>query len=113
VRRQAELIGDAFAELGVARRLSWALVRHTGRIVARGGSASRDFGARAGVGVLLSNPSGLDPLPFGLPGIPVIGDLYRYTLAPLGGWLIAPAMIRKVFAPSRALIEGLTFEEER
>jgi hypothetical protein len=32
--------------------------------------------------------------------MPVIGDLYRYTLAPLLGWAFARPMIRKVFAPS-------------
>ncbi len=34
------------------------------------------------------------------PAIPVIGDLMRYTISPLLGRLLAPGIIRKVFAPS-------------
>lgn len=42
------------------------------------------------VDVLLSSP----------PALPVIGDLMRYTISPLLGRLIWPAMVRKLFAPA-------------
>jgi pimeloyl-ACP methyl ester carboxylesterase len=34
------------------------------------------------------------------PAIPVIGDLIRYTVSPLLGWLLAPMLFRKLFAPA-------------
>src|SRR6202000_2831829 len=37
---------------------------------------------------------------FSAPAIPVIGDLLRYTISPLLGWLVAPWMVRKLFSPS-------------
>jgi pimeloyl-ACP methyl ester carboxylesterase len=33
------------------------------------------------------------------PAIPVLGDLARYTLAPIISWGILPRLIRKLFAP--------------
>ncbi|WP_213285988.1 alpha/beta fold hydrolase [Bradyrhizobium sp. sGM-13] len=33
------------------------------------------------------------------PAIPVLGDLVRYTVAPMISWAILPALIRKLFAP--------------
>jgi pimeloyl-ACP methyl ester carboxylesterase len=35
------------------------------------------------------------------PAIPVIGDLMRYTVSPLIGRLIWPAMVRKIFGPAK------------
>jgi pimeloyl-ACP methyl ester carboxylesterase len=35
------------------------------------------------------------------PAIPVIGDLMRYTVSPLIGRLIWPAMLRKIFGPAK------------
>ena len=34
------------------------------------------------------------------PAMPILGDLMRYTISPLLGWLLAPAMFRKLFAPA-------------
>jgi len=34
------------------------------------------------------------------PAIPVLGDLVRYTIAPIVSWAILPALVRKLFAPS-------------
>lgn len=42
----------------------------------------------------------LDVAMFSAPAIPVIGDLMRYTVSPLLGRLIWPAMVRKLFAPA-------------
>ncbi|MCA6113323.1 alpha/beta hydrolase [Bradyrhizobium sp. WSM 1738] len=33
------------------------------------------------------------------PAIPVLGDLVRYTVAPIISWAILPALLRKLFAP--------------
>ncbi|WOH48118.1 alpha/beta fold hydrolase [Bradyrhizobium sp. sBnM-33] len=33
------------------------------------------------------------------PAIPIIGDLVRYTVAPMISWAILPGLIRKLFAP--------------
>ena len=40
-------------------------------------------------------------LSFAPPAIPLIGDVLRYTIAPLIGQLIKNSVIRKVFAPQR------------
>jgi pimeloyl-ACP methyl ester carboxylesterase len=40
-----------------------------------------------------------DVAPMSLPAIPLIGDVIRYTLAPLASRLIWPAMMRKIFGP--------------
>jgi hypothetical protein len=34
------------------------------------------------------------------PAIPVVGDLMRYTVSPVLGWLMMPKLLRKLFAPS-------------
>jgi pimeloyl-ACP methyl ester carboxylesterase len=34
------------------------------------------------------------------PAIPVIGDIMCYTISPILGWLLSPAMIKTLFAPS-------------
>lgn len=41
-----------------------------------------------------------DVLLFGLSGIPVIGDLMRYTVAPAVSRSILPKLVQKIFAPS-------------
>jgi pimeloyl-ACP methyl ester carboxylesterase len=33
------------------------------------------------------------------PAIPVLGDMVRYTVAPIISWAILPALLRKLFAP--------------
>jgi pimeloyl-ACP methyl ester carboxylesterase len=40
-----------------------------------------------------------DVLVFGPPGIPVVGDVMRYTISPPIGRLMAPKLFRKMFAP--------------
>lgn len=34
------------------------------------------------------------------PAIPVVGDVLRYTISPLLGWLLAPLIFRKLFGPA-------------
>ncbi|MET3844048.1 alpha/beta hydrolase [Bradyrhizobium sp. OAE829] len=33
------------------------------------------------------------------PAVPVLGDIMRYTVAPVVSWAILPALLRKIFAP--------------
>jgi pimeloyl-ACP methyl ester carboxylesterase len=33
------------------------------------------------------------------PAIPILGDIFRYTIAPIISWAIMPGMLRKLFAP--------------
>jgi pimeloyl-ACP methyl ester carboxylesterase len=33
------------------------------------------------------------------PAVPILGDLFRYTLAPIISFTILPAMLRKIFEP--------------
>jgi pimeloyl-ACP methyl ester carboxylesterase len=33
------------------------------------------------------------------PAVPILGDLVRYTLAPIVSWAILPRLLRKLFAP--------------
>jgi pimeloyl-ACP methyl ester carboxylesterase len=42
----------------------------------------------------------LDLVPLSAPAVPIVGDLFRYTLAPLLGRLIWPALMRKIFGPA-------------
>ena len=34
------------------------------------------------------------------PAIPMLGDMVRYTVAPIISWAILPALLRKLFAPA-------------
>lgn len=34
------------------------------------------------------------------PAIPILGDVMRYTISPLLGWLLAPILFKKMFAPA-------------
>jgi pimeloyl-ACP methyl ester carboxylesterase len=43
------------------------------------------------------------------PAIPIIGDLMRYTLAPLVSWAIFPFLLRAIFSPTQV---PLVFEEQ-
>jgi pimeloyl-ACP methyl ester carboxylesterase len=43
----------------------------------------------------------LDVIIGSLPAIPILGDLLRYTIWPVLGWLTGPLLLKIVFAPSR------------
>lgn len=40
-----------------------------------------------------------DAVALGLPSLPLLGDLLRYTLSPLLGWLSTPLFFKLLFAP--------------
>ena len=42
----------------------------------------------------------LDLVPLAAPAVPILGDVFRHTLAPLLGRLIWPALMRKIFGPA-------------
>ncbi|GGC71754.1 alpha/beta hydrolase [Siccirubricoccus deserti] len=97
---QAAVLAEAFARLGVERPV---VVGHS-------------WGALVAVALGLDHPkavSGLvlasgyhfptaraDVAIFSPPAIPIIGDVVRYTVGPLLGRLIAPKMIKTMFAPA-------------
>jgi pimeloyl-ACP methyl ester carboxylesterase len=43
----------------------------------------------------------LDVIIGSLPAIPMLGDLLRYTIWPVLGWLTGPLLLKTVFAPSK------------
>jgi pimeloyl-ACP methyl ester carboxylesterase len=98
---QAELPYKALRELGIERPV---VVGHSwGAIVARA-FAERHPADTAGF-VLLSGyyfwalrPDVLLVVPGALP---ILGDILRYTISPLFGWLMTPLLKRMLFSPAR------------
>jgi pimeloyl-ACP methyl ester carboxylesterase len=98
---QADLIHEALASLGITRAI---VVGHS-------------FGALVAVALAIRHPrlvqglvaaSGyyfptfrLDALMVAPQALPVVGDLFRYTLSPLMGRVFAPLMMRVMFAPQQ------------
>jgi pimeloyl-ACP methyl ester carboxylesterase len=96
---QADLIQQALVSLGVTQAI---IVGHS-------------FGALVAVALAIRHPrlvrglvaaSGyyfptfrLDALMVAPQALPVVGDLFRYTLTPLMGWVFAPLMMWVMFAP--------------
>jgi pimeloyl-ACP methyl ester carboxylesterase len=96
---QARLIHRALLRMGVARPV---LVGHSwGTLVAL--RMALDHPQDAAALVLLSGyytpTARSDVVLFSGPAIPVLGDLLRYTIAPLASLLILPILVRKIFAP--------------
>jgi pimeloyl-ACP methyl ester carboxylesterase len=97
---QAEILHKALAELGVQRPVvmghSW------GTLVAL--ALAIQYPADTAGLVLLSGyyfPTfRLDALMVAPGAIPVLGDILRYTIAPLFGWLTMPLTKRLMFAPA-------------
>jgi pimeloyl-ACP methyl ester carboxylesterase len=97
---QGALLKQAFSSLDIRRPV---LVGHSWGTLVALSLALQDQSDAAGL-VLLSGyyfPSlRLDvPLASG-PAIPILGDIMRYTISPLLGRLMAPAIFHKMFAPS-------------
>jgi pimeloyl-ACP methyl ester carboxylesterase len=97
---QAAVFAEAFGRLGIERPV---VVGHSwGTLVAV--ALALNHPEAVGGLVLLSGyyfPTARVDVPlFSPPAIPVIGDAIRYTVGPLVGQLIAPKMIRTMFAPA-------------
>jgi pimeloyl-ACP methyl ester carboxylesterase len=98
--RQAELIHLALMELKITRCV---VVGHSwGTLVAL--ALALDFPASVQSVVLVSGyyfPSlRLDTVFGAAPAIPFLGDLLRYTISPIVGRLMAPLLVRQLFAPA-------------
>ena len=98
---QADLIARTLARLGVERPV---VVGHSWGAIVAAALAIKHEGMLGGI-VLLSGyyfPTGrVDVWLLSPPAIPVVGDVLRYTVAPpLGRFVVAPALIRRVFEPS-------------
>lgn len=99
-QRQAHLLVGALERLGIEQPV---VVGHSwGTLVAL--ALGLDHSERVRGLVLLSGyyyPTvRLDTLLFAPPAIPVLGDVMRYTISPLVGWLLMPWLLRQMFAPS-------------
>src|SRR5690349_13267752 len=97
---QAELLHKAVAQLGVERPV---VVGHSwGTLVAL--AFAVQFRADTAGLVLLSGyyfPNfRLDALLVAVGAIPILGDVLRYTISPLFGWLMMPLTKRVMFAPA-------------
>ena len=97
---QAELLHEALVQLGVERPV---VVGHSWGTLVALAFAVRFRDDTAGL-VLLSGyyfPTfRLDALLISGGAIPVLGDILRYTISPLFGWLTMPMTKRMMFAPS-------------
>lgn len=98
---QAELLHHALQKLGIDRPI---VVGHSwGTLVAV--ALAMEFPSSVSSLVLLSGyyypTARLDVPLLSPPAIPLIGDLMRYTISPLIGRAIWPAMKKRIFAPSR------------
>jgi pimeloyl-ACP methyl ester carboxylesterase len=97
---QADLIHAAIRELGVQRAIvlghSWgasvavALALHHPEVVGGLVLASGYYYPSLRSDVVTASG----------PAVPILGDVLRYTLAPLLGWAIWPLVLRKLFGPS-------------
>jgi pimeloyl-ACP methyl ester carboxylesterase len=97
---QADLFHEALVRLDVRRPV---VVGHSWGTLVALALATRHPANTAGL-VLLSGyyfpTPRLDALAVAPVAVPVIGDILRYTVSPLFGWLMMPAMKRAMFAPS-------------
>src|SRR5215213_9503150 len=97
---QAELLHKALAQLGVQRPV---VVGHSWGTLVALALAIRHPADTAGL-VLLSGycfPTFcLDALMVAPGAIPVLGDVLRYTISPIFGWLSMPLTKRVMFAPA-------------
>jgi pimeloyl-ACP methyl ester carboxylesterase len=98
-RAQAELVLRTCRALGAGRP---TLVAHSwGTLVALEAALAHPDRIRGAVlisGYYYPTARG-DAAAFGANAIPALGDVLRYTLSPLLGRVLAPALIRKLFAP--------------
>ena len=102
---QAELFAKALTQLGVRDPVvfghSW------GTLVAIALSLRTDYQIR---GLVLASgyyfpTARLDVWMMSGPAIPIIGDLLRYTVAPVISWAILPGAFRKLFSPRDVPLE--------
>jgi pimeloyl-ACP methyl ester carboxylesterase len=98
---QADLVHKALVKLDVRTPV---MVGHSwGTLVAL--AYAVEHPADTGALLLLSGyyfpKKRLDVIIGSLPAIPMLGDLLRYTIWPVLGWLTGPLLLKTVFAPSK------------
>lgn len=97
---QADLLHAALRRLGVARPV---VVGHSWGAIVALALAVRHQADTSGL-VLVSGYYFWTPRPdvllVGTAAIPVLGDILRYTLSPVFGWLTMPLLKRLMFAPA-------------
>jgi pimeloyl-ACP methyl ester carboxylesterase len=97
---QADLLHAALLQLGVQRPV---VVGHSwGTLVAVALAVRHPRGVAGLVllaGYYFPTPR-LDALMVAVVTVPVLGDILRYTLSPVFGWLTMPALKRAMFAPA-------------
>jgi pimeloyl-ACP methyl ester carboxylesterase len=98
---QADLMLGAMTALGVEEAV---LIGHSwGTLVALEAARRRPERVRGLVlmsGYYWPTPR-LDVPFFSGPAIPGLGDVMRFTISPLLGWLMAPLVFKQIFAPSK------------
>jgi pimeloyl-ACP methyl ester carboxylesterase len=98
---QAELLHKALRELGVDRPV---VVGHSWGAIVALAFAERHPADTAGL-VLLSGyyfwTLRPDVLLVAIGAVPIVGDILRYTVSPLFGWLTMPLLKRLLFSPAR------------
>jgi pimeloyl-ACP methyl ester carboxylesterase len=97
---QADLISKALLRLGVEKSL---MVGHSwGTLVALAYGLQNP--SQTAAILLLSGyyfpTKRLDVVFASLPAIPIVGDILRYTVWPLLGWLAGPLLLKTIFAPA-------------
>ncbi len=97
---QADLLHAAFLQVGVQRPI---VVGHSWGTLVALALAVRHPRDVAGLvllaGYYFPTPR-LDALMVAVVTVPVLGDVLRYTLSPVFGWLTMPALKRAMFAPA-------------
>ena len=97
---QADLLHEALRRLGVVRPI---ITGHSWGAIVALALASRHQADIAGL-VLVSGYYFCTPRPdallVGMGAIPILGDILRYTLSPLFGWLTMPLLKRLMFSPA-------------
>jgi pimeloyl-ACP methyl ester carboxylesterase len=99
--QQAELLHKALRQLGVVRPV---LVGHSWGTIVALALAECHQAEVAGLVLVSGYYFGTlrpDLLPVLLGAIPGVGDILRYTLSPLLGWLQMPLLKRAMFSPAR------------
>jgi pimeloyl-ACP methyl ester carboxylesterase len=98
-RAQAELLQEACGALGIDRAI---VVGHSwGTLVALEmalGDPGRVYGLVLVSGYFFPSPR-IDSLLIGAPAMPVLGTVMRHTMSPFVARLLAPRLIRRMFAP--------------
>lgn len=96
---QAALFAKALDQLGVRNPV---LLGHSWGTLVALGLALRDDREVAGLvlasGYYFPTPR-WDVWMMSGPAIPILGDIFRYTIAPIISWVIMPTMLRKLFEP--------------